>query len=105
MKSPKEISSKLNVSLNTVKRILRHFSEVESTDYKSMGEDKGSIIRQEHIQAIFEMVDNNNTITLEELQHEIIAKFNDIEHISISTLCRFLNKIVRLTLKRATPLE
>ena len=62
-------------------------------------------IDEEHKQAIIDIVDPNNTITLAELQQQLLEMFPDIRKISISTLCKFLKNVARLTLKRATPME
>ena len=105
LKSPADISRELHIPKPTVKRIIDRYIELGTTEYRQMGGDLRSILKEEHRQAMIDIVDANNTITLAELQELVLEKFPEIKKISVSTLCRYLNKVVRMTLKRATPME
>ncbi|KAI9336058.1 hypothetical protein BD770DRAFT_299451, partial [Pilaira anomala] len=60
---------------------------------------------EHHRQFIIDIVDKNNTITFEELRVNILERFEDIQNISIATLCNFVKNIERITLKKSTPME
>ncbi|OAD79466.1 hypothetical protein PHYBLDRAFT_58515 [Phycomyces blakesleeanus NRRL 1555(-)] len=56
-----------------------------------VGSDLRNIIQDHHQQFIIKAVNENNTITLEELKILLLEEFDNIQSISASTLYNFLN--------------
>ncbi|OAD70926.1 Homeodomain-like DNA binding domain-containing transcription factor [Phycomyces blakesleeanus NRRL 1555(-)] len=81
------------------------FEKTGIIKYQSLGSDLRSIIQDHHQQFIINTVNENNIITLEELKILLLEEFDNIQSISVSTLCNFLNNVERITLKRSTPIE
>ncbi|CEG64344.1 hypothetical protein RMATCC62417_01330 [Rhizopus microsporus] len=75
LKTPTQISKELGIPRETVSGIIKRYEETGSTDYKRLGGDLRSIIQEVHREFIVETVDNNNTITLEELKNEFLNRF------------------------------
>jgi hypothetical protein len=70
-----------------------------------LGGDLRRVIHEEHREFIIQTVDDDNDITLEELKDKFLDHFSKIRNIGVSTLCRFLKDVERITLKRSTPME
>ncbi|OAD77378.1 Homeodomain-like DNA binding domain-containing transcription factor [Phycomyces blakesleeanus NRRL 1555(-)] len=105
LKSPTQISQELGIPRQTVCGIIKRFEKTGTIEYQSLGGDLRSIIQDHHRQFIINAVDENNTITLEELKTKLLEEFDDIHSISTSTLCNFLNNVERITLKGSTAME
>ncbi|OAD74797.1 Homeodomain-like DNA binding domain-containing transcription factor [Phycomyces blakesleeanus NRRL 1555(-)] len=84
LKAPSEIAKELNILHSTMNSIIGRFERTGSVEYKSLGGDFRTIIKDHHKQFILDMIDSNNTITLAELQQELVNHFDDLEKISIS---------------------
>ncbi|OAD68851.1 Homeodomain-like DNA binding domain-containing transcription factor [Phycomyces blakesleeanus NRRL 1555(-)] len=106
-----------DINLDTAAKTNRHIhyrnsygcklrlEETRSVKYKPLGGDLRSIIEEHHKCFILDVIAENSTITLEELRLEVISHFDDVKNVSVSTLCKYLRHFVRITLKRATPIE
>lgn len=105
LKTPTEISKELDIPRETVAGIIKRYEQTGSTSYQLLGGDLRSIIQEHHREFIVNAVDENNIITLAELKTKLVEQFSDIENIAISTLCRHLKYVERLTLKRSTAME
>lgn len=104
LKTPTEIARELNISRETISGIIKRYEETGSIEYKSVGGDNRSKIKEHHRQFLLNAIEENNTITLEELQSKLIKEFGDIQSIGLSTLCKFLkHNAEKITLKRAAP--
>ncbi|OAD72177.1 Homeodomain-like DNA binding domain-containing transcription factor [Phycomyces blakesleeanus NRRL 1555(-)] len=71
LKAPSEIAKELNILHSTMNTIIGRFERTGSVEYKSLGGDFRTIIKDHHKQFILDMIDSNNTITLAELQQEL----------------------------------
>ncbi|OAD74856.1 Homeodomain-like DNA binding domain-containing transcription factor [Phycomyces blakesleeanus NRRL 1555(-)] len=86
LKAPSEISKELNILRSTMNSIIGRFERTGSVEYKSLGSDFRTIIKDHHKQFILDIIDSNNTITLAELQQKLPKE------IFYSQNCIFINE-------------
>ncbi|KAI9347497.1 hypothetical protein BD770DRAFT_462149 [Pilaira anomala] len=100
-KTPSEISRELGIPRATVYGVINRYSQSNSIDYKPLGGNLRSIIKEKHEKYIMGEIDKNQTITLTELQKKLLKEFPEIKHIGIVTLSKFLRHKKGFSLRKS----
>lgn len=110
--SVKQICQKYRLADKTVRNILNRFDERQTVLYKKRGGVKRRKIEDHHGEFLRNKVDNEDEgsiLTLESIRRLLMDNFPEDfpqkESISLTTICRYLNEKLTLTLKRASPIE
>lgn len=104
-KTPSEISRELGIPRATVYGVINRYLQSNSIDYKPLGGDLRSIIKEKHEKYIMGEIVKNQTITLTELQEKLLKEFPEIKHIGTITLSRFLRHKKGLSLRKSKSIE
>ncbi|OAD79385.1 Homeodomain-like DNA binding domain-containing transcription factor [Phycomyces blakesleeanus NRRL 1555(-)] len=115
VESPIRNFQELNILHLIMNSIIERFERTGSVEYKSLGGNFRTISKDHHKQFIMDVIDSNNTITLAELQQELmianmLSQYEyvlicDKSNIQVSGSPHHLCYIERITLKKAVPIE
>ncbi|CEP08674.1 hypothetical protein [Parasitella parasitica] len=104
LKTPTEIAQEFgNIPRPTISGIIKRYERTRSIDYENSANSRIRVLKDHHRQFIVNAVDENNSISINELRQSLLSRFDDIQNLRISTLCSFIKNIERITIHRTTP--